>query len=136
MILPSGAGQILTMRKSGKRPADLVIVSNVGKLPIENPLVVVDGIQEYDWRWIVGLPFILYGTVDLCMLTHLENICETLQGHLPEALLIWDSIKNEGLRVWYLPKAETICLRHSQWEWEFSFQEWSDYENKMFMEMQ
>ncbi len=136
MTLPAGASQILAVRKSGKRPADMVIVSNVGKLPFENPIVMVDGIQNYDWRWLVNLPFVFYGSVDANLLTHLENACKALKGHLPKSLLIWDSINNDGFSAWYLPIAETIHLPNSMWEWEFSFMEWSDYQNKKFMETQ
>ena len=136
MILPSGASQILALRKSGKRPADMVIVSNVGKLPFDNPIVTVDGTQEYDWRWLVGLPFVFYGTVDLNLLTHLENVCKALKGRLPRSLLIWDVSNNEGFSAWYLPKAESIHLPQSMWEWEFSFLEWTDFQNKNFMGIQ
>jgi len=136
MTLPSGAGQILAIRKSGKRPADMVIVSNVGKLPFENPIVTIDGIQEYDWRWLVNLPFIFYGSVDVNLLSHLENVCKALKDRLPKSLLIWDSDHNEGFSAWYLPNAETIHLPRSMWEWEFSFMEWTDYQNKNFMGIQ
>ena len=136
MTLPTGAGQILSIRKSGKRPADMVIVSNVGKLPLENPIVTVDGVQDYDWRWLVGLPFVFYGVVDADLFTHLENICKALKGHSPESLLIWDASSNEGFTAWYLPIAETIHLPNSMWEWEFSFMEWTDYQNKNFMGIQ
>lgn len=134
--MPPGAGQILAIRKTGKRPADLVIVSNVGKLPFENPIVTVDGIQDYDWRWLVGLSFVFYGAVNASLFAHLENICKALKNRSPNPLLIWDASSNEGFSVWYLPAAETIHLPTSQWEWEFSFQEWSDYQNKNFMEIQ
>jgi len=136
MTLPPGAGQILAIRKTGKRPADLVIVSNVGKLPFENPVVTVDGVQDYDWRWLVGLPFVFYGAVDACLFANLENICKALKGRLPNPLLIWDANSNEGFSAWFLPTAETIHLPGSLWEWEFSFQEWSEYQNKKFMGIQ
>lgn len=54
--LPYGAAEILALRKSGKRPADMVLVSLVGPLRGENNSVVLaQPGRRYDWRFLTGL---------------------------------------------------------------------------------
>lgn len=57
--LPKGAYAIHQARLSGKRPAEMVLISTIGELPNEgNPVVVIpDGEdpRQYDWRWLIGL---------------------------------------------------------------------------------
>jgi len=57
--LPKGAYPIHQARLSGKKPADMVLISTVGSLPSEaNPVVEIaedDDPRQYDWRWSTGL---------------------------------------------------------------------------------
>lgn len=54
--LPYGAADIIAVRKAGKCPADMVLVSLVGALPAEdNPVVVARLGYRYDWRFLTGL---------------------------------------------------------------------------------
>lgn len=54
--LPYGAAEIVALRKAGKRPADMVLVSLVGPLYGEsNPVVIAKSGRPYDWRFMAGL---------------------------------------------------------------------------------
>ena len=57
--LPNGAYRIHQARLSGKRPAEMVLISTVGRLSGEaNPVVEFpssDDPRQYDWRWSTGL---------------------------------------------------------------------------------
>lgn len=58
--IPHGAAEIVALRKAGKRPADLVLVSLVGPLRGEgNPQVIAKASRHYDWRFLVGLEVML-----------------------------------------------------------------------------
>jgi hypothetical protein len=54
-MLPSGARRILDARLAGKRPADPVVVSFMGRLPWDFEPVVYAGRGPHDWRWLRGL---------------------------------------------------------------------------------
>ncbi len=57
--LPYGAAEIVAVRGQGKKPADMVLVSLVGPLREQNPVVVAKPGREYDWRFLVGLDVLL-----------------------------------------------------------------------------
>ena len=132
MMLPAGAKQILSARLSGKRPEDMVLISTIGKLPYTNPVIELDTGTEYDWTWIIGLPCCFIGLVDKNLLTHIENAATALKTHLPDKWLIWDNDNEMGMSAWYLPDAETIRLSKKNWGYEFSFIDWTDYQNEQF----
>lgn len=53
---PYGADGILNLRKQGKRPADMVLISLIGPLHGENnPTVAAQIGRRYDWRFLTGL---------------------------------------------------------------------------------
>ena len=59
MKLPFGAQQIVSLRKRGKRPAEMVLVSFLGPLEGEiNPVVMVRD-EQYDFRFLHGLDVML-----------------------------------------------------------------------------
>lgn len=129
MRLPTGAKQILDARMSGNRPADILLVSNIGKLPDDNPQVLTDG-TGYDWRFLTGLDFIMFGKVNDAMMDNLQAICQ--QSKKTKQMLIWDQENEAGVYAWYLPVAETIDRPQDKWEWEFSFMPWTEYQNNKF----
>lgn len=53
--LPYGAAEIVANRSAGKRPAEMVLVSLIGPLRENQPVVVVKPGRAYDWRFLVGL---------------------------------------------------------------------------------
>jgi len=132
LTVPTGAKQILASRMLGKRPADLVLISTIGQLDFVNPIIQVDSSTEYDWSWIIGLPCCFIGLVDTNLLVNIENAAKSLKTRLPDKWLIWDTKLEMGMNAWYLPIFETIHLPRKEWSWEFSFMDWSDYQNEQF----
>lgn len=133
IAMPKGGQEIFNIRKSGKRPADIILISNDGALNNElNPIVIVETNVKYDWRFLIGLPFVFFGKVDESMLEHMENVCKALKGYLPTKQMLWDSENQSGVFYWYLPDEKTIHLHTSEWLWEFSFSEWSQAQNNDF----
>jgi hypothetical protein len=54
-VLPRGAEKIYEIRRSGKRPADMVLVSLIGPLMDEVNPVILARDEDYDWRFLHGL---------------------------------------------------------------------------------
>ena len=59
-MIAKNAQPIIDARLRGKKPADMVIVSLVGPVGMENPTVFADPAQQYDWRWCRGLDVCVY----------------------------------------------------------------------------
>lgn len=57
--LPYGAREIIALRNTGKRPADMVLVSLIGPLREINPVVVAQANRAYDWRFLADLEVLL-----------------------------------------------------------------------------
>lgn len=55
IALPYGGSEIVAQRSAGNRPADMVIVSLIGPLREENPVVVAKPGRAYDWRFLADL---------------------------------------------------------------------------------
>ena len=53
--LPYGAAEIVANRQLGKRPAEMVLVSLIGPLREDQPVIVAKPGRAYDWRFLVGL---------------------------------------------------------------------------------
>lgn len=62
--LPYGAAEILELRKTGKRPAEMVLVSLVGPLHEVNPVIVANPSRAYDWTCLVDLPVLVVANSD------------------------------------------------------------------------
>jgi len=133
MRIPIGAKSIINTRLSGNRPADILLISNIGKLVDDNHQIITDG-SGYDWRFLTGLDFIMFGKIDDAMMDNLKDIC--VQSKTTKEMLIWDQVNESGVYAWYLPVAETIHLPKNQWEWEFSFIAWTEYQNNKFKVIQ
>lgn len=54
--LPYGGREIAELRATGKRPADMVLLSLIGPLRGENnPVVIANPDRSYDWLFLLGL---------------------------------------------------------------------------------
>lgn len=54
--LPYGGREIAELRSTGKRPADMVLLSLIGSLRGEtNPVVIANPVRSYNWRFLLGL---------------------------------------------------------------------------------
>lgn len=59
LAIPGGAPPIIAAREVGKRPADPVIVSFVGRHGWPNPTVYAEPGVRYEWRWLNDLRVIV-----------------------------------------------------------------------------
>lgn len=95
--LPKGAYPIHQSRLSGRKPAEMVLISTVGGLPGEgNPVVEIHHDQDprqYEWRWVSGLQAALV-FAESTKLTARVTLDEVLR-HTPEAYL-WRADLQKG----------------------------------------
>lgn len=114
--LPYGAAQILELRKNGKRPADMVLVSLIGQLCENNPVVIASSVHGYDWRFLAGLSAAVVAATRTPCLT---AIVKDIDAVAPETLSIWFADHQNGVNVridGYRPTTKTgrqmgICQR-------------------------
>lgn len=128
--LPEGAQRILDARLKGYRPADMVIVSMVGKVETQNPLVFARSATGYDWRWARGL--------DICLYVDLEDdwppTLKDIALQRPEHLSLWVPGAGWGAKVYLIPTAEDVAKPVRQWRYELDFLPWMDFQNKDYIE--
>lgn len=92
--LPYGAREIADLRATGKRPADLVIVSMIGPLRESNPVIVAKPGRTYDWRFLVGL--------------HVAVVVNTETVNLPDVVSAIDAAKPATLSVWFADRQDGV----------------------------
>ncbi|MFC7518713.1 hypothetical protein ACFQUU_27250 [Herbaspirillum sp. GCM10030257] len=133
--LPSGAKAIVDMRLKGEKPADMLIVSLVGKVQDKliqqmNPTVYANAkpAVPYDWRWVVQLKLCIYTNP----LTDWRQTAATIAKHRPEWLGLWDVDTFEGGELYLLPKVEDIEKPKQQWRWDMHFLPWLPFQNHQF----
>lgn len=105
--LPYGAREIAELRSTGKRPADLVLISLVGPLRENNPVVIAKADRSYDWRFIVGLSVALVIKTDT---PNVAGIVKEIEAADPATLSVWFSDRQDGLNIslqGYRPSTKT-----------------------------
>lgn len=125
-MLATGAEPILQARLNGKRPADLLIVSMVGRVPEANPVILADG---DDWRFLEGLR--------VCVFTvkgkPFRDLCRQIAFCGPAWLGLWDVENREGADVLSRIRADRINnKRFGEQDFEVWFDPWSAWQNKQF----
>lgn len=129
--LPFGAWRILDARKKGKKPADMVLVSLVGKLEDElNPVVQALPEATHDWAWARGLKVCFWTTPQEYDPRHIID-CAKCQ---PEAIYLWDATNEFGFFISYLPTVESITKPKEQWDWRITADRWLPFQEKAFKE--
>ena len=105
--LPYGAAEIVALRRAGKRPADALLVSFVGPLRENNPVVVAQASRSYDWRFVVALPVVVIAETTT---PHLGLIVKALEGESPSMLSVWFADRQDGVNILidgYRPRTKT-----------------------------
>lgn len=105
--LPYGAREITELRLTGKRPADLILVSFIGQLREQNPVIVAKPERTYDWRFVVGLSVAVVVTTDT---PNLAGIVKVIDAANPGSLSVWFADRQDGLNIFlrgYRPKTKT-----------------------------
>lgn len=119
------AAPIIAARMKGKKPADLVIVSLVGPVVSDNPVVFAKADQVYDWRWVRGLDVCVYMADGIDWQAILMDIARQRPTHLS----LWDHAGQWGTAVYLLPRADDIGRPIRSWKFELDFVPWMDFQN-------
>lgn len=128
MTVASGAKPIVDARMKGKRPAELIVVSLVGKTEESNHTVYCRPDAPYDWRWVAGLQLCIYANLR----TPWRQIAMDIARRKPQWLGLWDVEAFEGTDVYALPRVEGIEKPASQWRWDLHFIPWLPFQNHEF----
>lgn len=126
-MLPTGAKPIVDARIAGKRPADLLIVSLVGRLPQEpNPVILADG---NDWRFVEGMQVCVFarkGTPFRQRIAELKYFGASWIG-------LWDVERQEGAdAIVHIRLDRLDQSRFEPEDFETIFWPWSAWQNKQF----
>lgn len=130
MILPMGAKPILDARLRGQRPAEMLIVSLIGKTDELNHHVFANPAGDYDWRWIVGLDACIYVRPGV----NWQAMAMQIARAKPRWLGLYDVDRFEGADVHAFPRIEDIDRPQAQWRWYLDFLPWTRYENQFYLE--
>ncbi len=105
--LPYGAAEIVALRTAGKRPADLLLISLVGRLRETNPVIIAQPSRSYDWRFVVALPVMIVATTDT---PNLAANVKAIDAAAPSTLSVWFADQQDGVNMLidgYRPKTKT-----------------------------
>ena len=97
-VLPYGASEIVAIRKSGKKPADMILLSLVGPLRELTPVGVARPEKSYDWRFLTRLEVLIVATIDTSKAS-LARIVEAILAHRPAYLGVWFADRQAGMNV-------------------------------------
>jgi len=106
MKTPFGASAIIELRKAGKRPADMILLSLVGPLRDESNPVVILNDPDCDLRFLHDLDVMLVCTMETPR-EMVKRVADDLMAIAPAYAGIWWKDKADGLNLcWgsYRPK--------------------------------
>jgi hypothetical protein len=128
MIVPNGAQPIIDARKRGFRPAEMLIVSLIGKVDELNHTIYANPKGEYDWRWIVGLDACIYVKPGIDW----KPIAMSIARCKPHWLGVYDVDRFQGAHVNALPAVADIEKSKQHWRWQLHVLPWVKYENEQY----
>lgn len=128
MTIPNGAQEIIAVRKKGMKPAELIIVSLIGKLDELNHTIYANPGANYDWRWSVGLKIVLFTKPGV----DCKPILKAIARSKPEWLAIYDVDQFKGAEVSLWPLVDDIDKPASLWRYKLHFFPWNKFENERF----
>jgi hypothetical protein len=127
-IIAPNAQAILDVRRKGLKPAELILVSMIGRLNEPNHTVYASSSKQYDWMWARGLQVCIYATAGI----QWRGVARDLASAKPSWLGLWDADLHEGTDVFLLPDTSDIDKPQTDWRWNFHFLPWLPCENKDF----
>lgn len=127
-MIPAGAREIVNARRAGMKPADLVIVSLVGKLNELNPIIYANPEAQYDWGWARGLQLCIFLRAGVAW----KETALTVARADPAWLAVWDVDQFQGAEAYALPTAESLDRPRARWDWRLSFIPWMKCQNEEF----
>ena len=109
--LPYNGAQILELRKQGKRPADMLLVSLIGWLGSPNPCVLAHADRAYDWRFLSGLDVLLVADSKINS-QQVKATVDAILAQRPEYLGLWIADRQEGAHIaWGSFRPKTAAFR-------------------------
>lgn len=127
MIAP-GAQQIFDARKKGLKPAEMILVSLIGRINEQNHTVHANPRNSYDWIWARGLQVCIYTSPGV----EWKPVARSIASERPSFLAVWDADNRQGANVYLLPHPADIDKPKTQWRWVLDFLPWLPSQNKEF----
>lgn len=129
MNTPNGAQQVIDARKKGFKPAELLIISLIGKANEINHTVYAASGGDYDWRWMVGISACIYVKPGVIW----KPLALSVAKANPSWLGVYDVELFKGADLFAIPCIEDIKKPKSHWRYKLEFLPWMDYQNKTFL---
>jgi hypothetical protein len=85
--LPPGADRLVAMRRRGKVPEDLVLVSLIGRLDYPNLTILAKPQGGYDWRSLTGLDVEVFSSMDVA-LGPLTTVLSGIAAVVPKSMVL------------------------------------------------
>lgn len=130
-MIPTNAKAIIKARMQGFKPAEMIMVSLIGKISHQNHTVLADPNLVYDWRWLKDL--------DVCVFISPE--CNwraatlAIRKAMPRYMWLWDVASRRGATVYLRPSHHASEDKPvKDWNWVLDFSSWRDCQNKGFLE--
>lgn len=127
-MIPNGAQQIIDARKRGMKPAEMLIVSLIGKVDELNYTIYANAQAEYEWFWVRGLKVCLY----VNQKSNWKPVIAAMARNFPEWLGLYDVDQFKGATASYLPRVEDIEKPKNQWRYKLDFLPWTKWQNEQF----
>jgi hypothetical protein len=127
-VIAPGAQPILDARGKGYKPAEMILVSLIGRINEPNHTVYANSQKDYDWKWARGLQICVYTSPNL----NWRAIARSIASERPSYLAIWDADNRQGAQVYLLPNSADIDKPQSQWRWNLDFLPWLAAQNQEF----
>lgn len=127
-MIAAGAQQILNARQKGLKPAEMILVSLIGRINEPNHTVYANPKTRYEWLWVRGLQICIYATKEVKW----TDTARSIASERPSYLAIWDADRHEGSEVHLLPNPADIHKPQSEWRWDLDFLPWLPFQNREF----
>lgn len=127
-MIAQNAKPILDARLKGFKPAEMILVSLIGRINEPNHTVFANTKLEYNWKWARGLQVCIYTSPTV----EWRPIAHAIASAKPSFLGIWDADSRRGANVYLLPHPDDIELSQNQWRWTLDFLPWLPSQNMEF----
>lgn len=127
-MIASNAQPILDARRKGLKPAEMILVSLIGRVNEQNHTVYADPKKEYDWKWARGLRICIYTSPDV----NWRAVARSIASERPSFLGLWDADRRQGANVYLLPHPSDIDKPQNEWRWNLDFLPWLPTQNQEF----
>lgn len=131
MVIAPGADHIVKARLRGYKPADAVVISLVGPFAVQNPTILPDIGQHYDWRWVKDLDVALM----IAPVIDWQKTAFEIKQAGPRYLVVWDIHSHRGAEVVWRPyqtKPEAFSVELRGWHFGLDYSAFHEEDNKVF----